>query len=100
MRQYIFGSTGFRENCTLNVGFQGIILHACHRKIGFYNHLTKHLCIRNELYDTDIGRRYRLTYSLISYRGYFHYLIFRCCLQCKRSVFTADGSSDKCRIWQ
>lgn len=71
MCQYIFSCSGFRENCTLHIGFQSIILYACHRQIGFYYHFSKHPCIRYELHDTHIGRSSRFIHCLISDRGYF-----------------------------
>lgn len=100
MRQYIFSCSGFRENCTLHIGFQSIILYACHRQIGFYYHFSKHPCIRYELHDTHIGRSSRFIHCLISDRGYFHYLVYRCSFQLKQTIFTTDGSTYKCRIRQ
>lgn len=100
MCQYIFSCSGFRENCTLHIGFQSIILYACHRQIGFYYHFSKHPCIRYELHDTHIGRSSRFIHCLISDRGYFHYLVYRCSFQLKQTIFTTDGSTYKCRIRQ
>lgn len=100
MRQYIFSCSGFRENCTLHIGFQSIILYACYRQIGFYYHFSKHPCIRYELHDTHIGRSSRFIHCFISDRGYFHYLVYRCSFQLKQTIFTTDGSTYKCRIRQ
>lgn len=100
MCQYIFSCSGFRENCTLHIGFQSIILYACHRQIGFYYHFSKHPCIRYEPHDTHIGRSSRFIHCLISDRGYFHYLVYRCSFQLKQTIFTTDGSTYKCRIRQ
>jgi len=58
------------------------------------------LFVPSAVHDTHIGRSSRFIHCLISDRGYFHYLVYRCSFQLKQTIFTTDGSTYKCRIRQ
>ena len=76
-----------------------IILYACHRQI--WLSLITSPSIRDPITSRtipDIGRSSRFIHCLISDRGYFHYLVYRCrTSELKQTIFTTDGSTYKCR---